>query len=764
MKRSIILFFVLLAVQYGWSQGTGYWILPSKNIDGLNYFLFEETGEVMIADENCWEGELVLPTTVNWDEQDYPLRYLTSRAFADCKALTRVVIPETVQNIRFYSDYLGELNLIKAPFQGCTQLESIDVAEDNQWLCSVDGVLYNHEKTQLFNYPPGAARSHFAIPEGVEAIGTAAFRGSVNLTSVSFPNTVTQIYDEAFYDCVNLEQISLPDNISTIRLSTFRGCSKLKNIHLPDNLTEIENVAFYECSSLKEIVFPEKLQTLGYRVFQGCQLENIVIKGYLYDYSIQNLLPCLGESTKLYVPASEVERYKSLFVGDVRPLEDYNKDNIHEKFPEGTKWTEIRLDTLKYDNWYSKVGEGWIPNFEIIEYRVQGKYADYLGSNYMCVYSDGPEWTDSLAFVISDNGHWVLMSVITDYIGMMLPTVVYHFDWSVGQVLGFQEILVRNATCFPPCGCYNYGIIEEIKEGYFGGVRPLKYVDLDGKGPIDTDEPWYEDTNGGRIIQGIGITEWNDGECLFGPPNPNLPKTGTYGERHYRSMLVHFERDGEVLYDVWPEKEATTEVTFTKDQMATIILPTEPEASKGKYYRLDRVENGQIVFEQELQPQAHVPYIIVPNEDFSIDPSALDLEGLSSDAVSIEGIRFVGSYMHKEFNSPEDRYVDIIDTTPDCQGNASCTGAFVIGTLRAYLEVDWAKVGWNDPIDHGGARVPWEKMEIVLRNDVTSIRQVEKTVNGKSSNGKCFDLQGRSLPSKPTHGIYIEKGRKKAIK
>ena len=29
-----------------------------------------------------------------------------------------------------------------------------------------------------------------------------------------------------------------------------------------------------------------------------------------------------------------------------------------EYYPEGTKWTEIRLDTLKYDNWYSKVNGG----------------------------------------------------------------------------------------------------------------------------------------------------------------------------------------------------------------------------------------------------------------------------------------------------------------------------------------------------------------------------------------------------------------------
>ena len=35
-----------------------------------------------------------------------------------------------------------------------------------------------------------------------------------------------------------------------------------------------------------------------------------------------------------------------------------------EYYPEGTKWTEIRLDTMKYDSWYSKVGDEWVQNIE----------------------------------------------------------------------------------------------------------------------------------------------------------------------------------------------------------------------------------------------------------------------------------------------------------------------------------------------------------------------------------------------------------------
>jgi hypothetical protein len=237
-----------------------------------------------------------------------------------------------------------------------------------------------------------------------------------------------------------------------------------------------------------------------------------------------------------------------------------------EYYPEGTKWTEIRLDTLKYDSWYSKVGDEWVPNFETIEYYVKGEYTTEYGEKYKCVYTNGPEWTDSLTLLIQEaeyNGHnSVLVSVLDDLEGepyALEPGEAYQFDWSVGSGIFYTDITMSNTTYLVKYHDY-YGIIGEIKEGYFGGVRPLKYVDLDGKAPEcgKYDNPQLIDTNGGRIIQGIGITEWNDGECLFGPPRPYFAMglLDDYFEnlkRHYRSMLVHFERNGEVLYDVWPE-------------------------------------------------------------------------------------------------------------------------------------------------------------------------------------------------------------------
>ncbi len=247
-----------------------------------------------------------------------------------------------------------------------------------------------------------------------------------------------------------------------------------------------------------------------------------------------------------------------------------------EYYPEGTRWKEIRLDTLKYDSWYSKVGNEWVPNFETIEYYVQGEYLD-RGRFYKKVFTNGPEWADSLTLMIQEgeqveynehDGIWVSV-LIHDYNGkpfVMCPGEAYQFDWSVGKEIYYEDICCQNLASFPLR--FYYGIIDGIKEGNFGGVRPLKYVDLNGKAPDNQSRD--RDTNGGRIIQGIGITEWNDGECLFGPPNPYFAIGKETEERHYRSMLVHFERNGEVLYDIWPKEGTTNEIKSIRKEEKTI--------------------------------------------------------------------------------------------------------------------------------------------------------------------------------------------------
>lgn len=53
-------------------------------------------------------------------------------------------------------------------------------------------------------------------------------------------------------------------------------------------------------------------------------------------------------------------------------------------------------------------------------------------------------------------------------------------------------------------------------------------------------------------------------------------------------------------------------------------------------------------------------------------------------------------------------------------------------------------------------------------DEITDIKGVEASdaedINGKSPDGKYFDLTGRPLMSPPTKGIYIQKGKKCWVK
>ena len=678
MKRN--LFFIIMA------------LLPlvasayDAEIDGIYYNFSGDEAEVTSG----WYFETVaIPESVIYDGTTYTVTSIGKNAFYASLSLTSVTIPNSVTSIGDYAFYdCRHLPFISIPnsvvtigsdaFNCCYELTSITIPNS---VISIGKRAFASCKEL----------TSIIIPDGVTSIEENTFNGCQALTSVIIPNNVTSIDYGAFYNCQALISVTIPDCVITIANDAFFNCRSLNSVNIPNNVTTIGNSAFYNCVGLTFLSIGKSVTNIGRNAFKNCvNLTDVYCyaeevpktEGTVFTFNDDAPIA----SATLHVPAGSVEKYKA-----TAPWNEFG--NIvamsEEYFPEGTKWTEIRLDTLKFNNWYSKVGDEWVPNFETIEYRVQGEYDGegnpYSHDPYKCVYTNASEWTDSLTLLISEgelNGFptGVLVTVYDNYDDLPLSPSSYPFEWEIGTMIRFKDILAANMTALFPRDLFDFGVVEEIKEAYFGGVRLLKYSDVKGV----------------RMIQGIGVVTWNDGECIFGPLKPYDALPLPHEEsRHYRSMLVHFERDGEVLYDVWPEKETATAVTYSKDQMATIILPTAPDAGKGKYYGLDRVEDNQIIFEEEKQPQAHIPYIIVPSEDFSIETSTLDLAGLSPDTVSIKGIDFIGTYTGKVLPSlggdGGGSYYDIIDTTPDCLAEEG--KAYTIGALRAYLTVNW-----DDPI------------------------------------------------------------------
>ncbi|MDE7419548.1 MAG: leucine-rich repeat protein [Muribaculaceae bacterium] len=123
-------------------------------------------------------------------------------------------------------------------------------------------------------YNIGDSLYSISLPNSITAIGNDAFSGCPNLRKINLPNSVISIGNGAFSGCSSLQEIKIASSVSTIRDSTFRGCTSLKSINIPNSVIKIEKGAFFNCKSLKSIILPNSLTQIFDDAFKGC--ENLI--------------------------------------------------------------------------------------------------------------------------------------------------------------------------------------------------------------------------------------------------------------------------------------------------------------------------------------------------------------------------------------------------------------------------------------------------------------------------------------------------------
>ena len=203
------------------------------------------------------------------------------RAFSGCSSLIGIAIPDNVTEIGKYAfDGCKSLTSITIPdgvtsigdgaFYNCSSLTEIKVASENSNYVSVNGVLYNKDKTTIICYPAGKKGNNYKIPDGVTKVDSSAFIGCSSLTSITIPNGVTSIGDSAFEDCTSLTSITIPNGVTSIGDSAFEGCTSLTSITIPNSVTSIGFGAFIGCSSLTSITIPDSVTCIGDSAFNGC--------------------------------------------------------------------------------------------------------------------------------------------------------------------------------------------------------------------------------------------------------------------------------------------------------------------------------------------------------------------------------------------------------------------------------------------------------------------------------------------------------------
>lgn len=224
--------------------------------------------------------------TVNVPEEidGYKVTSIFKRAFLDIEA-KNIILPDTVKTIGedVFSEYVESITISSnctviegdEPFISCDSLKEIIVAEggDGEY-SSLDGVLYNKDKTILIAYPQKKSDTEFKVSSSVTEIAMSAFYYNASIESVDLSG-VKEIGSCAFEGCTALKSVTFSDELNAVGTGAFMDNLSLMSVRLPSNLEIIGEYAFgyyydaslaYQQTDSSEEVIPFAV-TDGFKIY-----------------------------------------------------------------------------------------------------------------------------------------------------------------------------------------------------------------------------------------------------------------------------------------------------------------------------------------------------------------------------------------------------------------------------------------------------------------------------------------------------------------
>ena len=116
------------------------------------------------------------------------------------------------------------------------------------------------------------------IPDSVTTIDEDAFWACTSLVHVELPAHLKTLGHEAFGSCTALTEITIPASSievnNSLTCSPFKGCTNLKNIYFENGITKIPDQLFSNCPGITKIDIPDTVTEIGYQSF--CNASNLV--------------------------------------------------------------------------------------------------------------------------------------------------------------------------------------------------------------------------------------------------------------------------------------------------------------------------------------------------------------------------------------------------------------------------------------------------------------------------------------------------------
>ncbi|MGN0995532.1 MAG: leucine-rich repeat protein, partial [Candidatus Ventricola sp.] len=283
--------------------------------------------------------QVILPDTVT---------ALGDRAFAGCSSLAQLTLSDSVTAIGAYAfadcSALTALRLPAQlaslgsnPFAGCAQLTSLTVSGGPFSL--QDGCLIDTGAHRLIACIRPAGTS-LTLPDTVTEIGARAFAGCPALERIALPGSVTRIDASAFEGCSPslalvvqagsyAEQWAWDNSVAceteggsytaaasfttkalddgTLSITAYAGSDTV--VRIPPVIdgkavTQIADSAFYDCDAITQVILPASVTALKGYAFAGCKaLQSISLSSRLAEIGHAAFSRC-PQLTDIAIPAS----------------------------------------------------------------------------------------------------------------------------------------------------------------------------------------------------------------------------------------------------------------------------------------------------------------------------------------------------------------------------------------------------------------------------------------------------------------------------